>query len=97
MWMEFADKGTEDIYDGLDSKPARKTLPRYLHEKARRKLSVMAYAESLDDLRAPPSNHLERLRGDRDGQYSIRIDGQFRVCFRWAEGTAIDIEIVDYH
>lgn len=95
--MEFADQGTEDIYDGLDSKRARKTLPRYLHEKARRKLMVMAYAESLDDLRAPPSNRLERLHGNRDGQYSIRIDGQFRICFRWAEGAVTDIEIVDYH
>lgn len=95
--MEFADKGTEDIYDGLDSKQARKTLPGYLHEKAQRKLSVIAFAESLDDLSAPPSNRLEKLRGDRDGQYSIRIDGRFRICFRWTAGKAVDIEIVDYH
>jgi proteic killer suppression protein len=95
--VEFADQGTEDIYDGLDSKLARKTLPRQLHGKAQSKLSLMAFADSLDDLRVPPSNHLEKLRGDRGRQYSIRINGQYRVCFRWVDGKVVGVEIVDYH
>ena len=74
--MEFADQGTEDIYDGLNSKKARQTLPPDLHQKAQDKLTMMAAAESLDDLRVPPSNRLEPLLGDRAGQYSIRINQQ---------------------
>lgn len=96
-WMEFADRGTEDIFDGVDSERARKTLPRQLHDKAQNKLAVLAFAESIDDLRAPPSNRLERLRGDRVGQHSIRINDQYRICFRWVGGQAIDVQIVDYH
>jgi toxin HigB-1 len=95
--MEFAHRGTEDIFDGVDSDRARKTLPRQLHEKAQNKLALLAFADSLDDLRAPPSNHLEKLRGDRAGQYSIRINERYRVCFRWISGQAADVEIVDYH
>ncbi len=94
--MEFADRGTEDIYDGLDSKKARKALPRRLHEKAQSKLSLMAFANSLNDLRVPPSNHLEALCADREGQYSIRINDQFRICFRWNDQGPINIEITDY-
>ncbi len=95
--MEFADRGTEDIYDGTDSERARKTLPRQLHAKAQNKLSILAFAASIDDLRAPPSNHLEKLRGDRAGEYSIRINDRYRICFRWDDGRAIDVEVVDYH
>lgn len=95
--MTFADRGTEDIYDGLDSEQARKALPRHLHGKAQNKLSIMAFAESLDDLRAPPSNRLEKLRGDRTGQHSIRINDRYRICFRWVDRAAQDVEIVDYH
>ena len=95
--MEFASRGAEDIYDGLDSERARKTLPRSLHGKAQNKLSIVAFAESLEDLRVPPSNHLEKLRGDRAGQYSIRINERYRICFRWVNGEAVDVEIVDYH
>lgn len=95
--MDFADQGAEDIYDGLDSKKARKALPRFLHEKAQNKLSLLAFADSLDDLRVPPSNRLEPLRGDRQGQYSIRINDQFRICFRWTPDGPVGIEIVDYH
>jgi toxin HigB-1 len=95
--MEFADRGTEDIYDGLNSERARKRLPVALHERARNKLSTLAFADTLDDLRAPPSNHLEKLRGDRAGEYSIRINDRYRVCFRWSADGATDVEIVDYH
>lgn len=95
--MEFADRGTEDIFDGVDSERARKTLPRHLHDRAQTKLAVLAFAESIDDLRAPPSNRLEKLRGNRAGQHSIRINDRYRICFRWVDGQAIGVEIVDYH
>lgn len=95
--VKFADEGTEDIYDGLDSKGARRTLPVALHTKAQTKLSILAFADSMDDLRAPPSNHLEKLKGRRGGQFSIRINDQYRICFRWIEGEAVDVAIVDYH
>lgn len=95
--MEFADRGTEDIFDGVDSERARKTLPGPLHDRAQNKLAILAFADSVDDLRAPPSNRLEKLRGDRAGQYSIRINDRYRICFRWSHGEAIDVEIVDYH
>ena len=95
--MEFAERGTEDIFDGVDSERARRALPRSLHEKAQNKLSILAFADTVDDLRAPPGNQLEKLRGDRAGQYSIRINQRYRVCFRWIAGQAVDVEIVDYH
>lgn len=95
--MDFADRGTEDIFDGSDSERARRTLPRQLHERAQNKLAILTYAESIDDPRAPPSNHLEKLRGDRSGQYSIRINDRYRICFKWIGGQAVDVEIVDYH
>ncbi|HEX9877998.1 MAG TPA: type II toxin-antitoxin system RelE/ParE family toxin [Gammaproteobacteria bacterium] len=63
----------------------------------RRKLALLDTATSLDDLRSPPGNRLEKLKGERDGQHSIRINDQFRLCFRWADGDAHDAEIVDYH
>ena len=95
--MEFADRGTEDVFDGVNSERARKTIPRQLHDKARKKLAILAFADSPDDLRAPPSNHLEKLRGDRAGQHSIRINDRYRICFKGEYGQAIDVEIVDYH
>lgn len=62
-----------------------------------RKLRMLDAAVGLDDLRVPPGNRLERLKGDRGGQHSIRINGQWRICFRWQQGDAYDVEIVDYH
>ena len=64
---------------------------------ARRKLEILASAARLDDLRSPPGNRLEALKGNRAGQHSIRINGQWRICFRWSTGDAYDVEIVDYH
>ena len=64
---------------------------------ARRKLRQLAIAQRLDDLRAPPGNHLEALKGNRSGQYSIRINDKMRLCFRWSAGGPADVEIVDYH
>jgi toxin HigB-1 len=93
----FRDKGTEDLFDGSDTKQARKACPSDLVRVARRKLDQLNQAAVLGDLRAPPSNRLEKLTGEREGQYSIRINDQWRVCFRWADSGAENVEIVDYH
>lgn len=71
--------------------------PRDVQERARVKLVILHAATRLDDLRSPPGNRLERLRGDREGQHSIRINSRWRICFRWHDGHAFDVEIVDYH
>jgi proteic killer suppression protein len=78
---------------------ARQRVKRFanIESVARRKLRQLEVAARLDDLRVPPGNRLEALKGDRIGQYSIRINEQWRVCFRWTEGGAEDVEIVDYH
>jgi proteic killer suppression protein len=68
-----------------------------IQNAARRKLKLLNAAHRLDDLKAPPGNRLEALKGDRRGQYSIRVNDQWRVCFRWRDGAAYDVEIVDYH
>jgi len=91
MIKSFRDKDTEALFAG--ETPRRF---RGIADIARRKLDMIDYAARLGDLAQPPGNRLEALRGDRKGQYSIRINGQWRVCFRWA-GGAIDVEIVDYH
>ena len=72
-------------------------LPGGIQQVALRKLRMLNQARTLNDLRVPPANRLERLRGDRAGRYSIRINDQWRVCFRWEAGDAFDVEIVDYH
>jgi len=72
-------------------------FPRPLQRAALRKLLLLDAAETLQDLRVPPGNRLEKLAGDREGQYSIRINDQWRVCFCWENGNAHDVEIVDYH
>ena len=94
--VSFRDKGTEDLFDGRDSRQARKVCPSDLVRVARRKLDQLNLAVILGDLRAPPS-HLEKLRGERERQYSIRINDQWRVCFRWTDSGAEDVEVVDYH
>jgi proteic killer suppression protein len=89
----FADKEAEKIWGGTSSR-------RLLHDiqsVARRKLRMLGNAFVLDDLHVPPANRLEALKGNRKGQYSIRINDQWRICFRWIEGDAHDVEIVDYH
>jgi proteic killer suppression protein len=93
----FRDRGTEDLFDGADTAAARRTCPRLLWPVARRRLDLLNRVRDPRDLSAPPGNRLERLRGDRMGQYSIRINNQYRVCFRWEAGDAHDVEIVDYH
>jgi proteic killer suppression protein len=93
----FNDQGTADLFVGINSKAARKACPSNLHASTRRKLVILIGAGDLADLRVPPSNRLEQLRGDRKGQYSIRINDQFRICFEWTEQGPSKIEIVDYH
>ncbi|MBP7737511.1 MAG: type II toxin-antitoxin system RelE/ParE family toxin [Spirochaetes bacterium] len=93
MIKSFNSKETERIWKG---EPSRK-LPADIQGKARMKLRMINNSASLNDLRIPPSNHLESLRGDRKGRYSIRINNQWRICFIWNEGNAYHVEIVDYH
>jgi len=95
--MRFRDNGTRDIFNGIESKDARRTLPQILHAKAAELLDRLNAADSPDDLRTPAGNRLEKLRGDRRGQTSIRINDQYRICFNWNEGEAQNVEIVDYH
>lgn len=89
----FVDKEAEKIWGGM---PSRR-LPINIQQVARRKLRMLNNAEALEDLRIPPANRLEALRGSRKGQYSIRINDQWRICFKWKDGDAHDVEIVDYH
>lgn len=72
-------------------------MPADLHRRAFKKLAILNAAVQLENLRVPPGNHLEALRGERSGQHSIRINDQYRVCFVWRDGNAFDVEIVDYH
>jgi proteic killer suppression protein len=97
MIRAFRNQGTEDIFDGKNSKAARKLCPQKLWNIAARKLEQLDSVALLDDLRVPPGNRLETLAGDREGQYSIRINKQYRVCFRWVDGAPDGVEIVDYH
>ena len=89
----FADEATENVFSGL---PVRR-LPPDIQRRARMRLQRVVAATRLGDLAVPPSHHLERLRGDRAGLHSIRINDQWRICFRWTEHGAREIEIIDYH
>ena len=93
MIRTFADKEAEKIWHGTQSRK----LPANIQQVARRKLRMLNNAATLDDLRVPPANRLEALKGDRKGQHSIRINNQWRICFHWKEGDALDVAIVDYH
>jgi proteic killer suppression protein len=93
MIKTFADSETENVFGRIYSKK----LPDDIQKRGRRKLVMVDAAEQLNDLRVPPGNRLEKLSGDRAGQHSIRINQQWRICFRWDSGDAFDVEIVDYH
>jgi len=93
----FRNKATEDINYGRVTKNSLKLLPKTLHQKAQIKLARISAATSLEDLRELRGNRLETLQGDRQGQYSIRINDQYRICFRWLQENAYDLEIIDYH
>ena len=97
MIRSFKNEGTEDIFNGVNSKAARRLLPPHLWKIAGRKLDLLDAAVTLEDLRIPPGNRLETLKGDREGQYSIRINERYRICFIWTDEGPKDVEIVDYH
>ena len=89
----FANDETEDVFSGITARH----LPHDIQRRARMRLQRVVAAVRLTDLRVPPSHRLERLRGDRTGSYSIRINDQWRICFVWTEQGAMEIEITDYH
>lgn len=100
MWgviRSWADGATEDLFNGVDSRRARRKCPVELWPVVRRKLDQLNRVRTLQELRVPPGNRLERLKGARAGQYSIRINDQYRVCFRWENGNANEVEVTDYH
>ncbi len=92
MIRKFRCEDTENLFNDIN-------INRFRHFEriARRKLLFLHHAKSLDDLRSPPGNRLERLKGKRKGQFSIRINDHWRICFRWNKGDVIDVEIIDYH
>ncbi len=96
MIASFGDRATEDLYHGKKSKAARR-LPTDIVSVALRKLDMINAAQALRDLASPPGNHLEALRGNLKGYHSIRINDQWRVVFRWADGKAHEVRIADYH
>jgi proteic killer suppression protein len=96
MILSFRDRTTEDIYDGTDSKGAR-SIPRPIWKIAIRKLDMLNAAYDIRDLKVPPGNRLEALKGTWKGYHSIRINDQYRIVFQWVEGNARDVLIADYH
>lgn len=97
MIRVFKNKATEDIFNGKASKAALRLCPGNIWKIAVRKLDQLDSVLSLEELRVPPGNRLEALSGNRDGQYSIRINDQYRICFNWTEMGPVDVEITDYH
>ena len=97
MIQSFKNTGTEDIFNGENTRAARKTCPESLWQVAGRKLDQLDSVVSFDELRVPPGNQLEALSGDRKGQHSIRINKQYRVCFTWTDLGPAEVEVVDYH
>lgn len=93
MIRNFKDKETQKIFERQRSRK----LPSEIQQVALRKLRMLNRAETLQDLRVPPANRLERLAGNRKDQYSIRINDQWRICFEWQDGDSLNVEIVDYH
>jgi toxin HigB-1 len=93
MIKSFASKETEKIWNGFVSRK----LPASIQQIARRKLRMLNNVRALNELKVPPANRLESLKGKRKGQYSIRINDQWRVCFEWDKGNSYHVEIVDYH
>lgn len=93
MIRTFRDQRTEDLFHRRRVKGFSEAVQR----AALRKLLILDAADSLDDLRVPPGNRLEKLRGDRSGQYSVRVNDQWRLCFAWGGGDAYDVEVTDYH
>ena len=97
MIRTFADAATEDLFNGYDSRRARRSCSATLWAAVTRKLTQLNRVRELRELAIPPGNRLEALRGTRRGQHSIRINDQFRISFRWEDGYADDVEVTDYH
>jgi toxin HigB-1 len=97
MIESFDDQASEDIFNGVNSKAARKSCPEWLWKIATRKLDQLDSVQSLEELKVPPGNRLEALSGDRNGQHSIRIKDQYRICFVWGESGPNEVEVTDYH
>ncbi len=97
MINSFKDQASEDIYNGKASRLARKTCPQTIWRIAARKLDQLDAVIALEELKVPPGNRLEALSGNRKGQYSIRINEQYRICFTWGDTGPEDVEITDYH
>ena len=97
MIQPFRNKGTEDIFNGINTKEARKQCPRSIWNIAARKLDQLDSVKFLDELRIPPGNKLEALKGNKKGNYSIRINDQYRICFILTETGPDFVEITDYH
>jgi proteic killer suppression protein len=97
MIQSFKNLGTEDIFNGVNSKDARKTCPTSLWKVAVRRLDQIDSVSLVTELRVPPGNRLEALFGERTGPYSIRINDQYQICFVWTDAGPTEVEIVDYH
>ena len=93
----FANAATEDLFNGVDSRRARSACPAAVWPVVRRKLTQLNRVRDLRELAIPPGNRLEAMRGLQAGQYSIRVNQQYRVCFRWEDGYADEVEVTDYH
>ena len=96
MIKSFKNKCAEDIHYGINSRASRQ-LPRHLHNIAAEKLDILDAAHQLKDLKVPPGNRLERLKGDLKNKHSIRINNQWRIVFLWQQGYVEEVEIIDYH
>ena len=97
MIRSFADAATEDLFNGIDSRRARRACPPMLWSITARKLTQLNRIRELRELAVPPGNRLQALQGTRRGQHSIRINDQYRICFRWEDGYVDDVEVTDYH
>lgn len=93
MIINFKDKETEKVFNNKYSAK----LPQDIQKRASFKLAMLDASVDLSDLKTPPSNHLEALKGSMEGKYSIRINNQWRICFKWEQNNAFDVEIIDYH
>jgi len=97
MIVSFKNQSTEDIFNGKSTKSARKLCPQSLWKVATRKLDQLDSVLNIEELKVPPGNRLESLSGNRKGEFSIRINDQYRICFKWSESGPFEVEITDYH